>query len=182
MDDYVLYHHGIKGMRWGIRRYQNPDGSLTKAGQRRAEKEAKKKEEHEQKKQAAVKTGSASEVLKYKNELTKQEMDAAMNRIRWEQEMSRASKQEVSKGKQKVDKFFAGVKDSKEKADTIIDATNTLFKAYNTFANLWNVLPANRDGSMDFQLPRIDTRITTGNRNELRQIKKEKEKEKGADD
>lgn len=30
-----LYHHGIKGMRWGIRRFQNPDGSLTKAGIRR---------------------------------------------------------------------------------------------------------------------------------------------------
>ena len=30
-----LYHHGIKGMRWGVRRFQNPDGSLTKAGMRR---------------------------------------------------------------------------------------------------------------------------------------------------
>ncbi len=27
-----LVHHGIKGMHWGIRRYQNPDGSLTNAG------------------------------------------------------------------------------------------------------------------------------------------------------
>ena len=30
-----LYHWGIKGMKWGIRRYQNPDGSLTSAGRRR---------------------------------------------------------------------------------------------------------------------------------------------------
>ena len=29
-----LYHHGIKGQRWGIRRYQNPDGTLTEAGKR----------------------------------------------------------------------------------------------------------------------------------------------------
>lgn len=30
-----LYHHGIKGMHWGIRRYQNADGSYTDAGKRR---------------------------------------------------------------------------------------------------------------------------------------------------
>lgn len=31
-----LYHHGIKGMKWGVRRYQNADGSLTPAGKKRA--------------------------------------------------------------------------------------------------------------------------------------------------
>ena len=30
-----LYHHGIKGQKWGIRRYQNEDGSLTEAGKKR---------------------------------------------------------------------------------------------------------------------------------------------------
>ena len=30
-----LFHHGIKGQRWGIRRYQNPDGSLTPEGKRK---------------------------------------------------------------------------------------------------------------------------------------------------
>lgn len=36
-----LYHHGIKGQRWGVRRFQNKDGSLTRLGQKRADRQAK---------------------------------------------------------------------------------------------------------------------------------------------
>lgn len=37
-----LYHHGVKGMKWGVRRYQNADGSLTPAGKKRAKRDADK--------------------------------------------------------------------------------------------------------------------------------------------
>lgn len=35
MSDNDLYHWGIKGMKWGVRRYQNKDGSLTPTGRKR---------------------------------------------------------------------------------------------------------------------------------------------------
>ena len=34
-DDIFLAHHGIKGQRWGVRRFQNEDGTLTDAGKKR---------------------------------------------------------------------------------------------------------------------------------------------------
>lgn len=39
MDE--LMHHGIKGQKWGVRRFQNADGSYTDAGKRRAQQEEK---------------------------------------------------------------------------------------------------------------------------------------------
>lgn len=49
MSEYELYHHGVKGMKWGVRRYQNKDGSLTNAGKKRYDRDirennAKKKD------------------------------------------------------------------------------------------------------------------------------------------
>lgn len=35
IDSNQLMHYGIKGMKWGVRRYQNYDGSYTKAGLKR---------------------------------------------------------------------------------------------------------------------------------------------------
>ena len=35
MENNIIYHHGIKGMKWGVRRFQNKDGSRTVAGKKR---------------------------------------------------------------------------------------------------------------------------------------------------
>lgn len=48
-----LYHHGIKGMRWGVRRFQKKDGTLTNAGKKRYDKDGNPKknliQKHEEK-------------------------------------------------------------------------------------------------------------------------------------
>lgn len=43
-NDESLRHHGILGMHWGVRRYQNKDGSLTSAGKKRYNKDYSSKQ------------------------------------------------------------------------------------------------------------------------------------------
>lgn len=57
LNDDELQHWGIRGMKWGIRRYQNKDGSLTAAGKKKykAEMEKVKKDEADLKRRQATK-------------------------------------------------------------------------------------------------------------------------------
>lgn len=61
-NDLYLCHHGIKGMKWGVRRYQNPDGSLTSAGKKRVLKNLKTEQEQHFRKQISP---EASKVTRY---------------------------------------------------------------------------------------------------------------------
>lgn len=53
-DDY-LEHYGILGMKWGVRRYQNADGTLTSAGKKRYKNDTPEQIERSERRKAKVK-------------------------------------------------------------------------------------------------------------------------------
>lgn len=76
-----LYHHGVKGMKWGVRRYQNDDGSLTERGKKRYLKEDAERRELERK--TKVSEFNRASKGKLAEDLIKEEALALENEKKW---------------------------------------------------------------------------------------------------
>lgn len=78
-----LIHWGIKGMKWGVRRFQNKDGSLTPAGKKRYGDEdgEASKETAEERRARALKSTDAKEIYENRDLLTTNEINERINRI-----------------------------------------------------------------------------------------------------
>lgn len=105
-----LTHWGIKGMRWGIRRYQKKDGSLTAAGKKRYDDELAKVKE----KEATLKRRKATQAKFDKLEARKKAVE----------EESKALKNASNKKKTKVDDDGATAAKAKTEKKSIKDMTD----------------------------------------------------------
>ena len=111
MENNELKHHGIIGMKWGVRRYQNKDGTLTAAGKKRASRLESQYNDLTGKKLAkSSKNTSESQGTKKKlSDMTDDELKSRINRLQSEKTYLDLDKQvkalqpeQISRGK----KFF----------------------------------------------------------------------------
>ena len=94
-----LYHHGVLGMHWGVRRYQNTDGSLTSAGQKRmmklqkgVAKWTKKQAKYEKKKYKAMKGLSSHSKEKKLMKYSKKSVKALKKKAKLEKKLYKFQK------------------------------------------------------------------------------------------
>lgn len=164
MNSNELYHVGVLGMRWGIRRSKTQQGRGSKKSSESSLEKARQakqdKKKHEEEKQTALKKGSARDILKFKGDLTNQEMQTALGRINLEKQLFDMSAKETKKGMDKVNSIM-------NKVDQVNANVNKGVNAYNTVARINNSLS-------DKKLPVLDgasKKDNTSNEKKKRLIK-----------
>ena len=116
-NDEHLAHHGILGMKWGIRRYQNKDGTLTPEGRKRYGGIDSSNESVDAKKARVLKSRSATELYKHADLFSDAELKQAYDRLNLEANIKRLAPVPVNRG----EKFVKSVLQTSAFATKLID-------------------------------------------------------------
>lgn len=105
MENNALYHYGIKGMKWGVRRYQNKDGSLTNAGKKRYDKDIR--DNAAKKKDSRIDTSNPDPKRWAKEDLerTKRTIDTTSDLVRKVKDVERSTRPQSMKQKLDLSKM-----------------------------------------------------------------------------
>lgn len=123
-NEEMLEHHGIKGQKWGVRRYQNEDGTRTAAGKKR-EKSRSDEPAHED----YNKAHSGKSV----KDMSDAELRSRLNRLQMEKQYSQLTNSDTDKGK----KF---VSDAMKVATGVATATTTALTIYNNYGKIKKIV------------------------------------------
>lgn len=96
-SDGELYHWGVKGMKWGVRRYQNKNGTLTPAGKKRKKELTPDKEERISRKKD----------LKNRRTMSDADLKKKIERLKMEKEFKNLTKEDISPGKTFVNEVMS---------------------------------------------------------------------------
>ncbi len=150
-----LEHHGVKGQKWGIRRFQNKNGTWTSLGKkirrakekRTAEAEKKKKLERAQ----AISGGNPRLIKKYMSTMSDKELQQAIQRASARSNVNRLDKESGA--------FNTGtqaLKDVLSTAGSVVAIGTTAVLAYDTYDKL-----SQRANALGVKMPTV-TSFSTG--------------------
>lgn len=149
MESNHIQHHGIKGMKWYVRRFQNADGSLTAAGKKRrrfgffkkgngkADTSDKSKEDNSEeaikaKKDKVLKSRSAKELYENAHLFSDAELNQAYNRLTLERNIKNLIPEKENKGKKFADESIDWTKKLGDLSTNSINLYNNVAKVYNS--------------------------------------------------